>query len=316
MNGYIQYAFTVCLFFFIQYTHAQQTPQPFLPEIISKFPCVRDVALSAAGDELYITVQTYHEELSTIVSIRKQNERWMQPQVASFSGKYSDMEPCFSPDGLRLYFVSARPLNNSGDAKDYDIWYVERKNLHEEWSSAKNLGAPVNTTGNEFYPSLSASNNLYFTSDGNGSLGKDDIFMCEWENGKYNNPKNLGDSINGSGYEFNAFIAPDESFLIYTCYNRFGGFGSGDLYISHKKENGGWSAPKNLGKEINSPQMDYCPYVDMKTGMLYFTSKRNNTQAAPKKALEIDELLREFNRYDNGLSRLYIVGIKAWLKGK
>ena len=42
---------------------------------------------------------------------------------------------------------------------------MQRKNLKSEWSNPKNLGAPVNTSNNEFYPSLAKNGNLYFTSD-------------------------------------------------------------------------------------------------------------------------------------------------------
>ena len=63
--------------------------------------------------------------------------------------------------------------------------------------------------------------------------GKDDIFVSKWENGKYTEPVSLSDSINSDGYEFNAFIAPDESYIIFTAYQREDGFGSGDLYMSY-----------------------------------------------------------------------------------
>ena len=53
--------------------------------------------------------------------------------------------------------------------------------------------------------------------------------------------------------------------------------------------------------------MDYCPYVDTKTNTLYFTSKFDNSKTNFERPLSINELLIEFNRYDNGLSRLYKV---------
>ena len=69
--------------------------------------------------------------------------------------------------------------------------------------------------------------------------------------------------------------APDESYIIFTAYQREDGFGSGDLYMSIKDSDGIWAKAKNLGAEINSNKMDYCPYVDTKTNTLYFTSKRS-----------------------------------------
>ena len=124
------------------------------------------------------------------------------------------------------------------------------------------------------------------------------------------------DSINSIGYEFNAFVAPDESFMLYTCYNREGGFGSGDVYISFKNKNKQWAASRNLGREINSNLMDYCPFVDVNKGMLYFTSKRNSVKKQLDKKQSIEEVLNEMNIYENGLSRLYQVDLSNILKNK
>lgn len=307
---------SITLFTFSFKTVTAQTVKPFLAEIISQYPSVRDVAISANGSEVYFSVQGYQGELSTIVTVNSSNGKYSKPQVASFSGKYHDLEPFLSPDGLRLYFSSDRPLDNtSKELKDYDIWYVERKSVKDDWSIAINLGAPVNTKDNEFYPSITLSNNLYFTCDGMMSKGKDDVFMSEYKNGKYESPVSLNDSINSIGYEFNAFVAPNESFMIYTCYNREGGFGSGDLYISFKNKDNQWIKAQNIGKSINSNGMDYCPFVDLKNGTMYFTSKRNAVEKQFDKKQTLEEVLKEMNVYENGLSRLYQVDINDILKG-
>lgn len=291
--------------------------KPFLSEIINQYPSVRDLAMSATGSEVYFSLQGYQGELSSIVVVNSANEKNTKPQVASFSGQYHDLEPFLSPDGLRLYFSSDRPLDNSAkELKDYDIWYVERKTLKDEWSKPVNVGSPINTKDNEFYPSVTLSNNLYFTSDAAISKGKDDIFVSQFKNGKYEIPVSLSDSINSIGYEFNAFVSPDESFIVYTCYNREGGLGSGDMYISFKNKDGHWLHSQNMGKAINSNVMDYCPFVDVKTGMLYFTSKRNSVKKQLDKKLSIEELLQEMSIYENGLSRLYQVDISDILKNK
>ncbi|MBI3233921.1 MAG: PD40 domain-containing protein, partial [Bacteroidetes bacterium] len=228
---------------------------------------------------------------------------------------YQDLEPFFAPDGLRLYFVSNRPTDpKATEAKDFDIWFIERKDIHSRWSDPINIGEPVNTEGNEFYPSVSKFNTLYFTNDGIKSTGKDDIFVSKLVNGKYEDPLPVADSVNSTGYEFNSFIAPDESFLLYTCYNKKGGYGSGDLYISYNKGNGQWTAPANLGLEINSSLMDYCPFVNLNSGILYFTSKRSSVQKQFDKNLNAKEFLKEANKYENGLSRIYQVNIKSLLK--
>ncbi|MEZ4826798.1 MAG: hypothetical protein R3C61_10975 [Bacteroidia bacterium] len=204
-------------------------------EVLSSWPNVRDFNLSASGNEAYVSLQSLAGDVSVIACLKTKKGKWQKPEIASFSGKYHDLEPFLSPDGLRLYFASNRPLPDSADKpKDYDIWFVSRKTLNADWGSPTNLGSAINTTSDEFYPAITLSNNLYFTSNRAGTKGEDDIFFCEWRDGGYSQPVSLSDSINSAGYEFNAYVAPDESYLIFSGYNRADGLGSGDLYISYR----------------------------------------------------------------------------------
>src|SRR5690606_20988337 len=99
----------------------------------------------------------------------------------------------------------------------------------------------------------------------------------------------------------------DESFLLYTKYNAAGGFGSGDLYLSKKDEQGNWQPAENLGNIINTVAMEYCPFYDEKTKTLYFTSRRN--KLSPKSFNTITEL-QEYLNSENGLSKIYKVQIQ------
>lgn len=270
--------------------------------------------MSPAGDEAYFTLQSPLEELGAIACSKRKSGKWQKPQLVNFTGRYRDIEPFVTADGLRLYFSSNRPLNDTGEAKDYDIWYVKRKNISEEWSAPENVGAPVNTAANEFFPSLAANGNLYFTSDGFDSKGKDNLYVSERKGSGFSTPVSLDSNINTDGYEFNAFIAPDESFIIYSGYNRKDGLGSGDLYISYKNGGNGWTASESMGSVINSKQMDYCPFVDMRTMTLYFTSRRSSL--ANKTTRSVNDFGKAINQYENGLSRLYKISIAGILKKK
>ncbi len=279
-----------------------------------KFGNVRDFAMNKWGTEIYFSVQSPGSEISAIVWCKKnKKDKWSEPEVLSFSGKFNDLEPFLSWDNTRLYFVSNRPLNKNGtETKDYDIWYCER-NPAGYWGEPRNLGAPVNSYENEFYPSVTRNGNLYFTNDGKRSKGKDDIFVCKFNDGKYCSPISISDSINTEGYEFNAFVEENEQYMIFTGYNKPDGLGSGDLYISYHSTDGTWSAPKNMG-DVNSKQMDYCPFVDPNKKTLYFTSKRNYLKTSFDKNLKTEELLEEINLYQNGQSRIYSKNIGSYLK--
>jgi len=99
---------------------------PFMEKEVLQFPNVRDVAMTGDGNEVYFTSQSYLSELSAIITTQKAGGKWSSIQVASFSGRFMDMEPFLAPNGLKLYFVSNRPIHaDSTQPKDYDIWMVE-----------------------------------------------------------------------------------------------------------------------------------------------------------------------------------------------
>ena len=82
--------------------------------------------------------------------------------------------------------------------------------------------------------------------------------------------------FNTEAHEWDPFIAPDESYLIF-CSTKPGGFGGDDFYISFKDSNNKWSEPVNLGELINSPASDNRPYVTNDGKYFFYTSsKRGN----------------------------------------
>jgi hypothetical protein len=286
--------------------------QPFAKHVFSQFSNVRDFTMNINENEAYFSLQSPARELSVIMKIKKENEVWQAPEISSFSGQFTDLEAFLSPDNLKLYFASNRPVSkDSTNTKDYDIWYVERSSVTSEWSQAKNLGSTVNTEADEFYPAVSSNNNLYFTCVKKELDSADDIFLCEWKNDTYSEPVPLGEVINTKGAEFNAFIAPDESYLIFGGWRRPDGIGAGDLYIS-KRLNGEWTTAENLGAEINSKQTDFCPFVINNT--LYFTSRRSAVEQKDHGFTNAEELISEINKYDNGSSRIYKVDFKSFVR--
>ncbi len=299
--------FSILCLLVIQLLNAQEAALP----ILNNFNKVRDFTISHNQTEAYFTVQSPNEELSGIFKMIKIKDEWQKATLVTFSGQFKDLEPFLSPDGLQLYFASNRPLLVSETkTKDFDIWVVERKSITDKWSEPRNIGAPINSEHNEFYLSMANSKNMYFTSDRPSAKGKDDIFLSEWKNGKYQVAISMSSAINTESYEYNAYVAPDESFILFGGYKRTDGLGSGDLYISYN-DDGKWSLAKNMGDTINSKYMDYCPFVNWSTKTLYFTSKRSILKADKK--LNSSEFLNEVNSYNNGLSRVYKIDISTLL---
>lgn len=273
---------------------------------LNAFQNLRDFYISEEFKEAYFTIQSPNQELSQIALVK--NNKWKKPILLPFCDNYSYLEPFLSYDCKRLYFASDRPKDKTSNTKsDFDIWYVERKDLKSNWSEPINLGNVVNTSENEFYPTLANNNNLYFTKDSTSGMGKDDIYMCNWNGTSYSEPRLLNKNINSEGYEFNAFISKDESFLLYTKYNSKDGYGSGDLFIAKKDITGEWKTAENLGNIINSKYMEYCPFYDSTSGTLYFTSRRCNL--ASKKFNSLKDFQHYITSTENGLSKIYKVKI-------
>jgi WD40 repeat protein len=288
--------------------YAQQTITVFEPTLFKDVPNARDLSIPTDGNEVYFTAQSIKQDFSAIMVSKNKNGKWQKSQVASFSGQYKDLEPFISLNGLIMYFASNRPVEGREKEKsNYDIWKVERINLDSEWSTPINLGSPINSEADEFYPSVTSNGNMYFTAARKNGLGKEDIFVSEYKAGEYLSPTPLSESINSAGYEFNAFVPFDESYLIFTGFRREGGLGRGDLYISKKDAQGKWLLAEHLA--INSSGIDYCPFV--KDGVLYFTSDRSDLKPKYDEQMSTRDFLNELNKTENGKSRIYKVAMSA-----
>ncbi|MEO5979766.1 MAG: hypothetical protein ABIS36_01785 [Chryseolinea sp.] len=285
-----------------------QVPSLFLDGVVSTNLSERDMAISPDGNEMYYTIQSNQHVFSTIVHRRKISEdKWSAADVATFSGMSSDLEPSFSPDGKKLYFSSDR-ASAEKSSKDYDIWVVEKTS--NGWSSPKNIGWPVNTTANEFYPSITNDGSIYFTAEYDKGVGKEDIYVSKLTDGIFSNPVPLDTAINSKLWEFNAFVAPDESFIAFTSYGRKDDHGGGDLYIS-VKSNGAWKPAVNASA-LNSPQLDYCPFSFQDE--FYFTSGRHSIKATRESPITYKELTKLYNGTLNGSENIYKVSLKEVLK--
>jgi len=244
----------------------------FAPGTISTAGNELNAAFSPDGRTVYFTRTAGAGDARTgtiFVSRARRNGRWSPPNIAAFSGRYSDYDPFVSPDGARLFFISNRPENGSAPKSDFDIWFVER--VGDGWSAPRNAGAAINSEHNELYPAVVSNGTLYFSSCGRpDSRGRCDLYRSRFREGQYLEPENLGDAINSPASETDAYVAPDESYVLFAAYGRADAIGDGDLYASFWR-NGAWSAPQLLPSVVNTKAREYCPIVSPDGRWLYFT---------------------------------------------
>ncbi len=117
-----------------------------------------------------------------------------------------DSQPTIAADGKTLYFASDR----KGGFGGADLYKTERDKTGN-WSPPVNLGAVINTSGNEKSPFMhSDSETLYFSSDGHMGLGGYDIFYSRKNDKKeWTEPVNIGYPINDVGDDLGFFVSTD-----------------------------------------------------------------------------------------------------------
>jgi Tol biopolymer transport system component len=197
------------------------------------------------------------------------NNQWTDPEVVLASDQYEYNDPFLSPDGKRLFFISDQALDGQGDKKDFDIWYLERKD--NRWSKPVNAGPAINTDMNEYYMSFTTDGTMYFSSNGESpGTNNYNIRLARFTGGQFQPSQRLGEAINSADYEADVFVSPDEQYIIY-CAERPGGMGKGDLYISFKDEKGQWQKSRNMGQAINTDKNEFCPFVSSNGEYLFFS---------------------------------------------
>jgi outer membrane protein OmpA-like peptidoglycan-associated protein/tetratricopeptide (TPR) repeat protein len=153
---------------------------------------------------------------------------WSLPENlgSKINTEFWESAPSLSPDKRDLYFASSRPDGFGGS----DI-FVSHRLPNGRWTEPENLGAEINTAGNESCPFIHADNQtLYFTSNGHPGYGDDDLFIArKGPKGKWSIPQNLGYPINTIEKEGSLVITADGKTAYYAS-DRSDTKGGLDLY--------------------------------------------------------------------------------------
>ena len=153
------------------------------------------------GSEMYLTQcveDGAYPRYAKIVKSSRSDASWGKPQdvVISRDSLSTFAHPAISPDGVWLYFVSDMPGGKGG----MDIW--RSRITGAGLMGVENLGEPVNTPGNEMFPTFRQNGDFYFSSDGHPGMGGLDIFIARiGEDHKYH-IENLGYPMNSNADDF------------------------------------------------------------------------------------------------------------------
>ena len=158
-------------------------------------------AFSVDGREMYITqclTDPSNPRYAQIAVSNRSDAAWGKATKLEISRDTlsSFAHPAVSPDGNWLYFTSDMPGGKGG----LDIWRVRLTG--GTTGGVENLGEPINTSGDEEFPTFRPNGDLYFSSNGHGGLGGLDIFIAKVGNDHHYHLEHPGYPLNSQGDDF------------------------------------------------------------------------------------------------------------------
>lgn len=184
---------------------------------------------------------------------------------AEINSAHRDYFPSVTADGGQLIF--SRNVNDNED-----FYISSRKD--KSWGKPQPLSENINTSKyNEGAQSISPDGMYLFFTGCNrpDGLGRCDLYVSRKSGKSWGEPFNLGAPVNSSHWESQPAISPDGSTLYYVS-NKPGGLGGYDIWKTTLKADGYWTAPENLGPEINTPYDEHTPFIHPDGKTLYFSS--------------------------------------------
>jgi Tol biopolymer transport system component len=217
-------------------------------------------------------------------AVAKNYSDWAAAQsIESLPGSSSQVNtadldgcPILSPDGLSLYMASNRP----GGVGGIDIWVAHRSSTSAGFGTPVNLGAPVNSSANDFCPTPVRGKGLFFVSNrpGGCGTGADIYFSRNHPVRGWTQPVHLGCEVNSSADEFSpAYVVENGVGVLYFSSGRTG---VQNIYRSVQQADGSFGAPSAVA-ELNTASDDARPNVRKDGREIIFDSTRPGGLGGP-----------------------------------
>jgi OOP family OmpA-OmpF porin len=191
---------------------------------------------------------------------------------------FEELKPVLSPNGKQLFFGRKFHPQNIGGVEDYeDIWVSDLDTVTNEWKQARNMGATLNTDGPNWVSSITPDGNTLVMLLGNKMDDKkkkliSGVSMSSREGTGWSEPEaqQIDDYYNMSE-KANFYLANSRKTMIMSI-KREDTYGARDLYVSFMKRDGAWTAPMNLGANVNSASEETSPFLASDDKTLFFSS--------------------------------------------
>lgn len=267
--------------FAVAYAHKYESqPYNFTPENLgdSINSADNEYFPSLTVDGLTITLTRKIKGNEDIYISHKHNGIWglAMPLPGNInSSGFNEGAQNISQDGTWMIFTGCNFPKGLGSCDLY-ISFLTKNG----WSEPKNLGPNVNSEFWESTPSLSPDKrDLYFSANVPGGFGGKDIWVCHRDdNGKWQEPENLGATINTDADESTPFIHADNQTLYFNSNGLPGYSEKPDLFMSKKMPDGKWSIPENLGYPINTIDDEGSMVVASDGKTAYYSSDKSDSK--------------------------------------
>lgn len=177
-----------------------------------------NAAFTPDGQTVYFTRNFPGSKIGVILFSQYHNGKLKPPEIASFSGQFTDYDPIISPDGTdgTLYFSSNRPGGKGG----FDLY--RSRFVDGKYAEPENLGDSVNTSVNEVDSYVSPDQKFlvfaaYGRTDDLGG-GSGDLYISFYESSSWSKSKNLGAKINSTAREYCPIGSPDGRYFFFTSF--------------------------------------------------------------------------------------------------
>ena len=230
------------------------------------------IAVSPDLQEVFFTRRTPGGRDDRLWVSRLGNGELTMPELAPFSYDALETDACFTPDGNRLLFSSARPLPGEETVSRLpSVWIVDR--TETGWSEPQFVGPPLNDY-QPVYFSIANDGTLYFTRSSPRG-----IYYAELEEGHYGEAHRLPDEINGVREVAHPAVAPDESYVVVDSAYEQGARLVGSLYVSFRKPDGSWTEAVSLHHALKASESDVyaIPRITPDGKYLFFESYDRET---------------------------------------
>ena len=178
--------------------------------------------------------------------------------------------PVMTADDETLIFTG---LTEDRDENIYFTNRIKGGRPADRWEVPEEISKTINTTNNEGTCTVSADGRtLVFTAcnrpDG---LGSCDLYISHKVGKEWSQPANLGQEVNSREWESQPSLSAD-GHTLYFASDRKGGVGKRDIWVTNLDDKKQWTAPRNLGSSINTPDEENAPFIHANGRTLFYSS--------------------------------------------